>query len=70
MTNDPQPSEHRSDLDLVDAVSIRLQRDFRLRIGPKTRRHITDGQERIPLSLSECYDVACAAVAALRKETP
>lgn len=63
------PSAERSDEDLTAAVSAVLQRDFRLRIGPNTRRHITDGQERIPLSLRECDDVAQAAVAAPRKVT-
>jgi transglutaminase-like putative cysteine protease len=59
----------RSDEDLAAALSTRLQRDFRLRIEPNTRRHITDGQERIRLSLRECDDVAHAAVAALRAAT-
>lgn len=58
-----------ADDDLAAAISTVLQRDFRLRIGPNTRRHITDGQELIPLSLRECDDVARAAVTALKKVT-
>lgn len=58
-----------TDEDLAATVSAALQRDFRLRIGPNTRRHIVDGQALIPLSLRECDDVAHAAVAALRKVT-
>jgi hypothetical protein len=55
-----------SDDALAAAVSAALQRDFRLRIGPNTRRHITNGQTRIPLSLRECDDIAHAAVTALK----
>jgi hypothetical protein len=57
----------RSDEDLVADVSRELQQTFRLRIGPNTRRHITEGMELVPLSLRECDDVARAAVAAARR---
>lgn len=63
------PGAACSDDELVEQTSRRLQRDFRLRIGPNTRRHIIDGQELIPLSLRECDDVARAAVTALEKVT-
>lgn len=63
-------SVERSEEELVEQMSRRLQQDFRLRIGPNTRKHVVDGQESIPLSLRECDDVARAAVTALRKVTP
>jgi len=67
--DDGQAPTPASDEALIAAVSRVLQRDFRLRIGPNTRRHVTNGQQRIPLSLTECDDVARAAVTALRQET-
>jgi hypothetical protein len=66
----PEGKNNGTDAALAATISSALQRDFRLRIGPNTRRHITDGQTRIPLSLRECDDIAAAAVTALRKATP